>query len=189
MLLEDAGVNPAEAKIDFLKGQLKMIIKTTKSNYSKVADKVKELLQNTLRHIVVDVNENEQQYVPCLYDRRFKKDFRKKYEDKYNVILLETANVFFNHGDSGYRGGRGGRGGSSSGQGQWREAGTFSVQYHKIDVSYEVKPLQYSYVVVGSLLDIQNAIQGIKKSVAKYIKVDDAFPRLSDDLFRKYCAA
>ena len=44
MLLEDSGVDPSEAKIDFFKGQLKMIIKTTKRLYSKVAEKVKELL-------------------------------------------------------------------------------------------------------------------------------------------------
>lgn len=171
ILLEDSGVNPSEAKIDFLKGQLKMIIKTTKSIYSKVAQKVKELLQNGLKHIVVDVNENEQHYVPCLYDRRIKKDFSKKFEAKYNVILMETAKVIYVQNES-----RSGRGGSYS----------FSVQHQKIDVPYEIKPLKYSYVIVGNLLDIQNAIQGIKKSAAKYIKVDDAFPRLADEVFKKY---
>jgi hypothetical protein len=94
-----------------------MTIQSTKSNYSKVADKVKELLSKEVKHVVIDVDENEDYYVPCLYDRRLKKDFRKKFEEKYNVLIMETAKVYYNQGDSGYRGGRGGRGGHGGGQG------------------------------------------------------------------------
>ena len=74
-----------------------------------------------------------------MYDRRIKKDFSKKFEAKYNVILMETAKVIYVQNES-----RSGRGGSYS----------FSVQHQKIDVPYEIKPLKYSYVIVGNLLDI-----------------------------------
>jgi len=91
----------------FSKEQLQLTIQSTKSNYSKVADKVKELLSKEVKHVVVDVDENEDYYVPCMYDRRFKKDFRKKFEEKYNVLIMETAKVFYNQGNSGYRQGGG----------------------------------------------------------------------------------
>ena len=122
MLLEDAGVDPNQAKIEFKQGQLQMTIHSTKSNYSKVAERVKELLQKDLKHEIIEVDENEEHLVPCLYDRRLKKDFKKKFEEKYNVILLEKANVSSNQGNSGYRGGRGGRGGA---HGQRRDPATF----------------------------------------------------------------
>jgi hypothetical protein len=91
--------------------------------------------------VVIDVDENDEHYIPCLYDRRFKKDFSKKFEEKYNILLMESAKVFFNSG----------RGGA---QDQRREPGTFSIQNQRIDVPNEVKPLSYSFVVVGNLLDI-----------------------------------
>jgi hypothetical protein len=49
-----------------------------------------------------------------LYDRRFKIDFKKKFEEKYNVLLMETAKVFYNSGRSGADDHR-------------REQGTFSI--------------------------------------------------------------
>jgi hypothetical protein len=141
-----------------------MTIQSTKSNFSKVADKVKELLSKEVKHVVIDVDENEDHYVPCMYDKRFKKDFRKKFEEKYNVLIMETAKVYYNQGDSGYRGGRGGRGGYDNHGGRGgrggaqqhyrKEPGTFSFQNQRIDVTNEIKPLKYSYVIVGNLLDI-----------------------------------
>ena len=116
LLLEDAGVDPTQAKLALSKDQLQMTIQSTKSNYSKVANKVKELLSKDVQHVVVDVDENEDHYVPCTYDRRIKKDFRKKFEEKYNVLIMETAKVYYNQG------GRGGHGGA---QGQRRQPGTF----------------------------------------------------------------
>jgi hypothetical protein len=117
-----------------------------------------------VKHVVIDVDENEDHYVPCMFDRRFKKDFRKKFEEKYNVLLMETAKIYYNQGDSGYRGGRGGRGGYDNQGGRGgrggaqqhnrREPGTFSIQNQRIEVSNDIKPLKYSYVVVGNLLDI-----------------------------------
>ena len=76
-----------------------------------------------------------------MYDRRFKIDFRKKFEEKYNVLLMETAKVFYNSGRSGAHDHR-------------SEQGTFSIQNQKIDVPTEIKPLRYSFVVVGNLYDI-----------------------------------
>jgi hypothetical protein len=54
---------------------------------------------------------------------------------------METAKVFFNNG----------RGGPED---QRREPGTFSIQNQKIDIPHEIKPLRYSFVVVGNLFDI-----------------------------------
>jgi hypothetical protein len=186
ILLENAGVNPTQAKINLSKEQLSITIQTTKTNYSKVAQKVKELLSKDVRFEVIDVVENEEHYVPCMYDRRLNKDFRKKFEEKYNVLLMETAKVYYNQGDFGFRGGRGGRGGyynqggreSLGGTQQCgkREPGTFSIQNKRIEVSHDIKSLNYSYVVVGNHLDIKNARMGINKSIAKYIKVEDVFP-------------
>lgn len=76
-----------------------MTIKTTKRNYSKVAEKLKELLLKDVKYEVVKVNEDEEHYVPCFYDKRFPKDFRKKFEDKYNVLIIKSANVFYNKGN------------------------------------------------------------------------------------------
>ena len=111
-----------------------------------------------MKHVVVDVDDDNVQYVPCLYDRRLKKDFRKKFEDKYNVVLMETARVF------------------GFGKG-------FSVCNHRIDVPYEIEPLDYSYVVVGNLIDIKNAIKGINKSLDKYIIERNKFPNISREKF------
>ena len=44
MLLDDAGVDPTQAKISLNKDHLQITIQSTKSNYSKAALKVKELL-------------------------------------------------------------------------------------------------------------------------------------------------
>ena len=44
MLLDDAGVDPTQAKISLNKDHLQITIQSTKSNYSKAAGKVKELL-------------------------------------------------------------------------------------------------------------------------------------------------
>lgn len=126
MLLEEAGVDPNQAKIEFKQGQLQMTIHSTKSNYSKVAERVKELLQKDLKHEIIDVDENEEHFVPCFNDKRFKKNFKKKFEEKYNVLLLEKADVSLNQGNSGYRGGHGGRGGGPGGaHGQRRDPATF----------------------------------------------------------------
>ena len=96
ILLEDAGINPSEANIKFNRAQLMITIETTRSNYFKVADKLKDLLFKDLALKVVDVNKKDGNYVPCLYDRRFKMDFRKKYEEKYNVLLLEIVGISIN---------------------------------------------------------------------------------------------
>jgi hypothetical protein len=56
-----------------------------------VAQKVKELLSKDVRFEVIDVDEKNEHYVPCIYDRRFNIDFRKKFEEKYNVLIMETA--------------------------------------------------------------------------------------------------
>jgi hypothetical protein len=53
---------------------------------------------------------------------------------------METAKVIYVQNE-----GRSGRGGGSY---------SFSIQHQKIDVPNEIKPLKYSYVVVGNLLDI-----------------------------------
>jgi hypothetical protein len=89
------------AKIDLNKAKLMMTIQTTKRYYSKVAEKVKELLKNDVKYAVIDVTENDGQYVPCFYDKRFNKDFRKKFEDKYNVLLVQRAKIFLNRGNPG----------------------------------------------------------------------------------------
>jgi uncharacterized protein involved in tolerance to divalent cations len=52
---------------------LRISIKTTKSNYSKVAEKVKELLSKDLSYEVIDVNENDEHYINCIHDKRIKK--------------------------------------------------------------------------------------------------------------------
>ena len=173
-----------------------MTIKTTKRNYSKVAQKIKELLSQHVGYEVVDVDENNQHYVPCMYDRRFKKDFRKKFEEKYNVLLMKTAKDFYNHGDSGNRGGHGGRGGFDThgdrggrGGGQQHFRRQQPETFDSIEVPNEIQPLYYSYVVVGNYIDIIIAIQGINKSIAKYIKVEDVFPYVPEDLFRNYLSS
>ena len=58
---------------------------------------------------------------------------------------MERVNIFYNHGDTGNREGRGSLGGGSGDQ---RGAGTFSVLNQKIEISFEINPLKYSYVVV-----------------------------------------
>ena len=110
MLLEDVGVDPSEAKIDLNKEQLKLTIQTTRSNYSKVSDNVRDLLKNEVKHVVKDINENDSHFVSCINDRRIKKDFKKKFEEKYNVKIMDKVKVQLNQGgaDSANRGGRGG---------------------------------------------------------------------------------
>jgi hypothetical protein len=56
--LEDAGVDPTQAQIYLIKDQLKMAIQSTKKNYSKVTDKIKELLKKEVKPFVIDVDEN-----------------------------------------------------------------------------------------------------------------------------------
>ena len=57
ILLEDAGVDPCQARINLDKAQLMITIKTTKKNYSKVAEKVIEMLQNDVKHQVIVVDQ------------------------------------------------------------------------------------------------------------------------------------
>ena len=196
ILLEDVGVNPTQAQINLQRAELKITIKTTKSNYSKVAQKIKELLSKHVKYEVIDVDENDLHYVPCMYDRRFKKNFRKKFEEKYNVVLMKTATDFYNHRDYGNTGGRGGRGSYDTHGGRGGRGGGeqhFRRQqpetFDSIEVPNEIQPLNYSYVVVGNHLDIKIAIQGINKSIAKYIKVEDVFPYVPEDLFKNYLSS
>lgn len=109
MLLEDIGIDPSEAKIDLDRDQLRVIIQTTRTTYSRVSDKVKDLLKNDVKHLVRDVSENDGHFISCINDRRIKKDFKKKFEDKYNVRLMERVKVQMNQGGvSPNRGGLGG---------------------------------------------------------------------------------
>ena len=109
MLLEDIGIDPSQAKIDLDIDQLKLTIQTIRSNYSRVSDKVRDLLKNDLKYLVTDISEDDGHYISCINDRRIKKDFKKKFEDKYNVKLMGKVKVQLNQGgDPGQRGGRGG---------------------------------------------------------------------------------
>jgi hypothetical protein len=109
MLLEDIGIDPSHANIDLDKDQLKLTIQTTRSNYTRVSDKVRDLLKNEVKHLVTDVSEDDGHYISCINDGRIKKDFKKKFEDKYNVKLMERVKVQLNQGgDPGHRGSRGG---------------------------------------------------------------------------------
>ena len=65
----------------------------------------------------------------------------------------------------------------------------FLVQNQKVEVPNEIKPIRYSYVVVGNPVDIQKAIQGIDRSITKYVKVQEPFPKVPDDQFKKYKGA
>ena len=105
MLLEDIGLDPSQAKIDLNKDQLEMTIQTTRSNYSRVSDKVKELLKNDVKHAVREISSKDGHLISCINDRRIKKDFKKKFEDKYNVKIMETVNVRLSSGRRGRRGG------------------------------------------------------------------------------------
>ena len=109
MLLEDIGIDPSEAKIDLDKDQLRVTIQTIRSTYSRVSDKVRDLLKNEVKHLVRDIIESDGHFISCINDRRIKKDFKKKFEDKYNVKLMERVKVQMNQGaESPNRGGRGG---------------------------------------------------------------------------------
>jgi hypothetical protein len=70
-------------------------------------------------------------------------DFRKKFEQKYNVLLLDPVHS------------------------------TPENPFNFITTPLEVKPnhigpLTYSYVVVGDPQDVQAAVQGIEKYMGKY---------------------
>ena len=132
MLLEDIGIDPSEAKIDLDRDQLRVTIQTIRSTFFRVSDKVRDLLKNEVKHLVRDISESDGHFISCINDRRIKKDFKKKFEDKYNVRLMERVKVQMNQGaESPNRGGRGGlesRGGRGGGsKDQRRGAGKFLV--------------------------------------------------------------
>ena len=79
MIIEDAGVGPGQAKINLNKDQLKITIQTTKYNYTRIAEKVKELLKKDIKHVVINITEIDRHYVSIMNDRRINKDFQKKF--------------------------------------------------------------------------------------------------------------
>lgn len=79
MIIEDAGVGPGQAKINLNKDQLKITIQTTKYNYTRIAEKVKELLKKDIKHVVKNITEIDRRYVSIMNDRRINKDFQKKF--------------------------------------------------------------------------------------------------------------
>ena len=79
MIIEDAGVGPGQAKINLNKDQLKITIQTTKYNYTRIAEKVKELLKKDIKHVVKNITEIDRHYVSLMNDRRINKDFQKKF--------------------------------------------------------------------------------------------------------------
>ena len=79
MIIEDAGVGPGQAKINLNKDQLKITIQTTKYNYTRIAEKVKELLKKDIKHVVKNITEIDRHYVSIMNDRRINKDFQKKF--------------------------------------------------------------------------------------------------------------
>jgi hypothetical protein len=95
ILVVDSGVDPLEAKLKLDKDSLSIHAKTTKKNYSKISQKMSALLKNEITFQTVD---SDTLSVGCIGDRRFSKDFKKKFEEKYNVILSEVAQVYRNKG-------------------------------------------------------------------------------------------
>jgi len=95
LLVADSGVDPNDAKLKLDKDSLSIHTKTTKKNYSKIAQKLASLLKNEITYQRVD---SDTFPVGCIGDRRFTKNFQKKFEDKYNVILSDVAQVFRNRG-------------------------------------------------------------------------------------------
>ena len=79
MIIEDAGVGPGQAKINLNKDQLKITIQTTKYIYTRIAEKVKELLKKDIKHVVTNITEIDRHYVSIMNDRRINKDFQKKF--------------------------------------------------------------------------------------------------------------
>lgn len=79
MIIEDAGVGPGQAKINLNKDQLKITIQTTKYNYTRIAEKVKELLKKDIKHVVNNITEIDRHYVSIMNDRRINQDFKKKF--------------------------------------------------------------------------------------------------------------
>ena len=109
MLLEEIGIDPSEAKIDLDRDQLRVTIQTIRSTFSRVSDKVRDLLKNEVKHLVRDISESDGHFISCINDGRIKKDFKRKFEDKYNVKLMEKVKVQLNQGaEFAKRGGRGG---------------------------------------------------------------------------------
>ena len=78
-----------------------------------------------------------------------------------------------------------GIGGSLDPHSQLRPKETFDVQNKKIDVPNAIILLHYSYVVVGNHLDVSNAIQGINRTIRKYIKVQDQFDSKMIDQYKE----
>lgn len=115
-----------------------------------------------------------------LYESRLKngKEIKSKYQDKYNVYLSNKAKVTLSKPDDS-RGGRGGRGGRNN---RSDRNTSFFAKFDRIEIDYKdaPKPLTYEYVVVGQKQDVKIAIAAINKSIAKYMIVEDVFPRINE---------
>jgi len=53
----------------------------------------------------------------------------------------------------------------------------------------EPQPITYSYAVIGNPEDVKKAIEGINKSLNKYIIVQEDFEHLPTEVFNKYLEA
>lgn len=95
---EDSMVTqPLNAKLDFIVSQLKITIQTTKNYFTKVSEKVLNLISNEIICTEIDVKESQGHYVSCFFDTRLNKNFQKKFQDRYNVLIINAEVVQINN--------------------------------------------------------------------------------------------
>jgi hypothetical protein len=84
LLLEDAGVDPLESKLNVNPDKLGITIETTKATYTLVDLHLRAYLQNELTYQIV---ENATYNVFCINDKRISVDFKRNFCEKYNILI------------------------------------------------------------------------------------------------------